>query len=104
MAEITVLHYQTAARRIPFQEWVDSLTDKSVQAAVLARVNRLRLGTFGDWKSIGDGVCELRIHQGCGLPALFRTTRANGGDPARRRREAITGRQYQNCEAILERL
>jgi putative component of toxin-antitoxin plasmid stabilization module len=43
MAEITVLHYQTAARRIPFQEWVDSLGDQSVQAAVLARVNRLRL-------------------------------------------------------------
>jgi len=71
MAEITVLHYQTAARRIPFQEWVNSLTDKSVQAAVLARVNRLRLGTFGDWKSIGDGVCELRIHQGAGYRLYF---------------------------------
>ena len=44
MAEITVLHYQTAAKRVPYQEWFDSLTDKLVKAALLARVNRLRLG------------------------------------------------------------
>jgi putative addiction module killer protein len=71
MAEITVLHYQTAARRIPYQEWFDSLTDRLVKAAVLARVNRLRLGTFGDWESVGDGVSELRIHFGAGYRIYF---------------------------------
>ena len=71
MAEITVLHYQTAARRIPYQEWFDSLADSSVKAAVLARVNRLRLGTFGDWQPVGAGVSELRIHYGAGYRIYF---------------------------------
>ena len=71
MAEITVLHYQTAARRVPYQEWFDSLTDKLVQSAVLTRVNRLRAGTFGDWQPVGDGVFELRIHYGAGYRIYF---------------------------------
>lgn len=71
MAEITVLHYQTAVKRVPYQEWSESLTDKSVEAAVLARVNRLRLGSFGDWQPVGDGVSELRIHYGAGYRIYF---------------------------------
>ncbi len=71
MAEITVLHYQTKEGTIPYREWFDSLRDQAVQAAVLARANRLRLGTFGDWKSVGDGVCELRVHCGAGYRIYF---------------------------------
>lgn len=71
MVEIAVLQYQTTAKRVPYQEWFDSLTDKSVQAAALARVNRLRLGTFGDWQPVGEGVSELRIHHGAGYRIYF---------------------------------
>jgi len=33
---------------VPFREWFDAIPDAFAQAAVLARINRLRLGTFGD--------------------------------------------------------
>ena len=38
---------------------------------VLARVDRLAFGTFGDWKPVGEGVCELRIHFGAGYRVYF---------------------------------
>lgn len=67
MTEATVLHYQTAQRRRPFQEWVDSIKDRAVKAAVAARINRVRAGTLGDWKAVGEGVFELRLDLGPGF-------------------------------------
>ncbi len=52
---------------VPFDEWFDSLRDKKLQAAVDTRLARVRAGYFGDCKSVGDGVFELRIALGPGL-------------------------------------
>ena len=71
MTEITVLHYQTVEGRLPYREWVESISDKKVRAAVLARVDRLAFGAFGDWKSAGGGVFELRVHLGPGYRVYF---------------------------------
>lgn len=71
MTETTVLHYQTAQGRRPFQEWVDSVKGKAVKAAVAARINRVRTGTLGDWKAVGEGVFELRIDLGPGYRIYF---------------------------------
>lgn len=38
-----------------------------MQATVDARLARVRAGNFGNHKSIGEGVCELRIDFGPGL-------------------------------------
>ena len=66
MTEITVLHYLTAAGNCPFQEWIDWVEDKAVKATVAARVNRVRAGTLGDWKPVGDAVVEVGIDAGGG--------------------------------------
>lgn len=71
MAEFTVLHYLTVAGDCPFREWINSVRDKSVRATVAARINRVRAGTLGDWKSVGDGVFELRIDRGPGYRVYF---------------------------------
>jgi putative addiction module killer protein len=57
--------------RVPFDEWFDSLRDKKWQAAVDARLARVRAGNFGDSKSVGDGVFELRISPGPGLRIYY---------------------------------
>lgn len=71
MTETTVLHYLTASGRCPFQEWTESVKSRIVKAAVAARINRIRSGTLGDWKVVGDGVFELRIDLGPGYRVYF---------------------------------
>jgi len=56
---------------VPFDEWFDSLRDLRTQAAVDARLTRVRAGNFGDCKSVGGGVFELRISFGPGLRVYY---------------------------------
>jgi len=57
--------------KTPFTEWLDSLKDSRAVGIVRARLNRLRLGNFGDCKTVGDGVEELRIDFGPGYRVYF---------------------------------
>lgn len=41
------------------------------RARILARIERLRGGNFGDSKMLGDGVGELRIDSGPGYRVYF---------------------------------
>ncbi len=56
---------------VPFDEWFDSLRDRKMQAAVDARLARVRAGNSGDYKSVGGGVFELRIALGPGLRVYY---------------------------------
>ena len=56
---------------VPFDEWFDSLCDLRMQAVVDARLTRVRAGNFGDCKSVGGGVFELRISFGPGLRIYY---------------------------------
>ena len=60
-----VLQYQTTKGKRPFGEWLLSLKDKTVRARILARLDRLLSGNFGDTKRVGT-VWELRFHFGAG--------------------------------------
>ena len=49
-----------------FDIWMGDLADAKVKTAVVVRIQRLANGNFGDARSVGDGVSELRIHMGAG--------------------------------------
>jgi putative addiction module killer protein len=49
-----------------FADWFSGLRDKSAQLIIGRRLDRLRLGNFGDSKLIGSNVIELRIFFGPG--------------------------------------
>ena len=66
-----VRNYITPDKRVPFEEWLDSLRDKKTQAIVLERLNRVRLGNFGDCRHLGEGIYELRIHYEPGYRIYF---------------------------------
>ena len=62
---------ELAGGESPFDTWLNSLRDKKLQAAVDARLARVRAGNFGDHKQVGGGVFELRIDKGPGLRVYF---------------------------------
>jgi len=55
----------------PFTEWHKRLKDKRAQARVDVRIARVRTGNFGDCKSVGEHVYELRIDYGPGYRVYF---------------------------------
>ena len=58
--------YTTQNGRIPFTEWLESIRDQKTLRRIRGRLTRLELGNLGDFRSVGEGVYELRIHFGSG--------------------------------------
>ena len=54
-----------------FSDWLSKMKDKKGQAAILARINRARLGNFGDYKILRSGVQEMRIAVGAGYRVYY---------------------------------
>jgi putative addiction module killer protein len=79
--------------QIPFDDWFDSLRVRTWQVAVDARLARVRAGNFGDSKSVGGGVSELRISLGPGLRVYYAlhgnqiVVLLGGGDKSRQNRD-----------------
>lgn len=67
-----VLYYQTEDRKQPMVKWLEELrADRLARAAVQIRIDRIERGLLGDWKSVGGGICELRIDHGPGYRIYF---------------------------------
>jgi len=62
--------YATPSGDCPFDDWFEELND-ATQARIAARLNRLRLGNFGDAKLLGEGVFELRFFFGPGYRVYY---------------------------------
>lgn len=54
-----------------FGEWLDNLPDVSGRAAIRGRLNRMEEGNFGDYRGVGQGVWEMRIHFGPGYRVYY---------------------------------
>jgi putative addiction module killer protein len=66
-----IRRYRTATGDEPFTEWLSDLEDRQARARILARLERLEVGNFGDVKFLRDGVSELRIDWGPGYRVYF---------------------------------
>jgi len=54
-----------------FDQWLKKLKDRQAVLAVSMRLSRIVLGNFGDAKSVGDGVHELRLFTGPGYRLYY---------------------------------
>jgi putative addiction module killer protein len=76
-----------------FRDWLAEMRDAIAVKAIKRRIARVQVGLFGDAKSVGGGVQELRIDHGPGYRVYF--TRRDGlviqllcgGDKSSRQRD-----------------
>ena len=54
-----------------FLRWLKGLRDKRAQVRIGIRLRRIQGGNFGDAKSVGGGVSELRIDVGVGYRVYY---------------------------------
>ena len=62
--EREVRTYLTKDGEAPYDEWLANIRDARTRGIIRARINRVRLGNFGDCSSVGDGVFEFRVDYG----------------------------------------
>jgi putative addiction module killer protein len=61
----------TVSETAEFSAWLRRLADAKARARIAARVAAVQYGNFGDCKSVGDGVSEMRIDHGPGYRVYF---------------------------------
>jgi putative addiction module killer protein len=54
-----------------FRDWLKKLRDRKARFRISERIDRLVAGNFGDTKSVGDGVQELRMRFGPGYRIYY---------------------------------
>jgi len=63
--------YRMSNGREPFAEWYNAIQDRWTQSRIQKRLVRLGLGNFGDCRSVGSGVFELRLQFAAGYRIYF---------------------------------
>lgn len=54
-----------------FDKWFEKLKDNTVKIRILARLDRIERGNFGDVKDIDDSISELRFFFGSGYRIYY---------------------------------
>jgi len=54
-----------------FSKWLSKLKDIKGKVSILRRIDRMKLGNFGDYKSIDNNISELRIVTGPGYRVYY---------------------------------
>ena len=92
--------YQIPNGREPFREWFLSIRDTSVRRRIQARLIAVEAGNFGDRKSVGDGVWELRLNFGPGYRIYYGEVDNTivlllcGGDKSSQKRDIEGAKNY----------
>ena len=95
-----IQNYLTAGGRSPFQEWLDSLRDIKARVRIEKRLERVALGNLGDYRSVGEGVYELKIGYGPGYRIYFGQVGSTivlllcGGDKSTQEQDFLRSNEY----------
>ena len=85
-----------------FAQWLTGLRDKRAQVRIGVRVQRIQEGNFGDHKSVGGGVSELRVNVGPNYRVYYTVRRKVvvillcGGDKSSQRQDIRLAQRMAN--------
>ena len=94
---VRVVHYVTEDGIDHFDRWLRR-QNPQVRARVQTRIDRIELGNFGDHRSVGAGVFELRLSFGPGYRIYYGRDGADlvillgGGEKSRQSRDIARAR------------
>ncbi|MGK7924811.1 MAG: type II toxin-antitoxin system RelE/ParE family toxin [Spirulina sp.] len=95
-----IRNYRKQDGSSPFLEWRNSLRDRKAKAKITARLDRVAEGNLGDYRSVGDGVWELKINYGPGYRLYFGQLGSTivlllwGGDKSSQDRDIRKAKEY----------
>ncbi len=95
-----VIVYADAAGKEPFTHWLNKLRDGQTRRRILQRIARVQKGNYGDYKSLKDGVYELRFTFGSGYRVYFAEDGPRlvillcGGDKSTQEQDIETAKNY----------
>ena len=65
-----IVAYKTSTGKCPYDEWFYKL-DKTIQARIEKRMERVEEGNYGDYKKLDSDISELRFKFGAGYRIYF---------------------------------
>lgn len=68
---IELRRYQLQDQSTPVTDWLGRLRDTRARAQIEVRLRRVSAGNFGNCKSVGEGVSELKVDIGTGYRVYF---------------------------------
>ena len=92
--------HQTAECKTSLTDRLRGLRDGPTCGRIVARLDRLKAGLLGDWKSVGGGICELRIDHGPGYRVYYAQEGKTlilllcGGDKSSQEKDIETAHAY----------
>ena len=66
-----IIIYADDTGKEPFTDWLERLRDPQTRRRIQSRLLRVESGNYGDYKSLKDGVFELRLQFGSGYRIYF---------------------------------
>lgn len=96
-----ILIYSDEKRREPFTQWLESL-ENIQRYRIKARLTRLALGNFGDYKHIENGIYELRFITNSGFRIYYCLEDnkiiilLNGGNKNSQQKDILKAKEYFN--------
>jgi putative addiction module killer protein len=92
--------YTNRDGKSPFIDWLKRLRDQKARDTIHNRIDRLRLGNMGDYKALGNGIYEMRIHYSPGYRIYYGKTGKHiilllcGGNKASQQQDINRAKQY----------
>lgn len=68
---LEIKYYKDANGKSPFLDWLENLNDRMGRAKIKLHIDKLVRGNFGNCRSVGSGLHELKIHFGPGYRVYF---------------------------------